>query len=86
MRAGPIDQPLRASQDGGSGGELLHKISESGLDARTWILVEEKQADDTAHQDLRWIQLKTIPGCLPEQSILGAIAPNQLTGNQWLTP
>jgi hypothetical protein len=48
MRAGPIDQPLRASQDGGSGGELLHKISESGLDARTWILVEEKQADGTA--------------------------------------
>ena len=32
MRAGPIVQPPRASQNDGTGGELLHKISESGLD------------------------------------------------------
>ena len=36
MRAGPIVQRLMASQNGGTGVELLHKISESGLDLLTW--------------------------------------------------
>ena len=51
-------------------------------------LVEQEQADDglSAHQDLGWIQLKNIPGCLPEKSILGVIALNQSFGNEWLTP
>jgi hypothetical protein len=51
-------------------------------------LVEQDQVENvlSAHQDLGWIQLKNIPGCLPETSILGVIAPNHSLGNQWLTP
>jgi len=51
-------------------------------------LVEQDQVENvlSAHQDLGWIQLKNIPGCLPETSILGVIAPNHSLGNQWLRP